>query len=230
MLASGNIFITENRYLLESLTKACKLNNDQIKVQLPIQRNLLNMLLHTVDFVFKQDAQIYLAKLYKAVLATAYYGLFRIGEIMASQHEVKAKDVHIATNKRKLLFVLRSSKTHSHANLSQTIKIISTPKHKANVTTFCPYQLLLDFLHCRKKCKSSDEQFFVFLDRTPIQPAHVRTVLNKILMVAGFDCKLYGTHSLRIGMATDMMEQGIPVEIIKKLGRWKSNCIYCYLR
>ena len=48
-----------------------------------------------------------------ALFATAYYGLFRVGEITDSQHAVKACDVHIGVNKRKLLFILRTSKTHT---------------------------------------------------------------------------------------------------------------------
>ena len=58
------------------------------------------------------SVQDYLITLYRTILLTAYYGLFRVSEITLSPHVLKARDVHIATNKKKLKFVLRSSKTH----------------------------------------------------------------------------------------------------------------------
>ena len=86
-----------------------------------------------------------------ALFATAYYGLFRIGEITDSQHAVKARDVHIGQNKRKLLFLLRTSKTHGENVEPQSIKIASTKKHNTESNrkvsseedwNFCLYSLL----------------------------------------------------------------------------------------
>ena len=58
---------------------------------------------------------------------TAYYGLFRIGELTFSEHAVRAKDVHVGTNKKKMLFVLHSSKTHDKGSKPQLIKVTSMP-------------------------------------------------------------------------------------------------------
>ena len=101
---------------------------------------------------------MYLVILYKAILAMAYYGLFRIGELTMSPHVIRVKEVHLATNKRKMLFVLRSSKTHSKANLPQTIKIISNPvKTQRKTANFCPYHLLTEYLSIRSKSRSVAE-------------------------------------------------------------------------
>ena len=62
------------------------------------------------------------------MFTAAYYGLFRVGEIMLSEHMVKAIDVHVDTNKNKLLFILRSSKTHTKGNHPQIIKISGEKK------------------------------------------------------------------------------------------------------
>ena len=50
--------------------------------------------------------------LYMALFSTAYFGLFRVGELTASKHVVKAVNVRIGQNKNKILFILDSSKMH----------------------------------------------------------------------------------------------------------------------
>ena len=99
-----------------------------------------------------------------------YYGLFRISELTNSEHVVRAEDVLIATNKNKLLFVLRSSKNSGNDKKPQLIKIESTGKSYNNhdYETLCPYALLMNYIAARKTMKSDDEQFFVFRDRSPV--------------------------------------------------------------
>ena len=38
------------------------------------------------------------------------------------------------------------------------------------------------------------------------------------------------SHSFRIGHASDLASMGIPNDIIKRLGRWKSNAVAGYIR
>ena len=45
-----------------------------------------------------------------------------------------------------------------------------------------------------------------------------------------FDDTLYGTHSLRSGRTCDLYKLGLSVETIKKIGRWKSNAVFRYLK
>ena len=69
--------------------------------------------------------------------------------------------MHIGQNKKKLLFVLRTSKTHGEDNLPQTIKINSLGKSKRNPSRtvdaeydmMCPYMLLRNYITLRKKSK-----------------------------------------------------------------------------
>ena len=59
-----------------SLTKACHLVNDQIKTRLPIQKDLLSTILKQIDEYYGNKHQNYLRILYKALISTAYFGLF----------------------------------------------------------------------------------------------------------------------------------------------------------
>ena len=103
--------IQEDTYLLNALTKACKLHDDIVMTRLPIRLGMLRVILKIVGQEY--DTQPYLRSLYQALFSTAYFGLFRIGEITQSPHVIKACDVHLAKNKKKVMFVLRSSKTHT---------------------------------------------------------------------------------------------------------------------
>ena len=229
------IKVQKDNAVLGSLIKACKLKNDVIQTRLPIKQGLLHILITSVDKIFSAP-QPYLSTMYKALIATAYFGMFRVGEITASSYVVKACDVQIALNKEKMMFVLRSSKTHNKGCKPQIIKIcgneepdrIIAPSSKLN--RHCPFKLLQNFIKVRKPYRSDFEQFFIFSDNSPVTPLHFRLMLKRLLAFNKLDSRLYCTQGFRAGMATDLLEQGVSVETIRNLGRWKSNTVYTYLR
>ena len=114
-----------DQVLLGALTKACRLVNDQIKTRLPIHKDMLEVLLKCTKIHFLSKNQPYLSMLYRALFSTAYFGLFRIGELTSGEHPVLVKDVQIGLNKRKLLFVLWTSETHWKNVRPQMVKISS---------------------------------------------------------------------------------------------------------
>ena len=110
----------DNKVLLSSLVKGCKIENDKVKIRLPIQKGLLEMLLfETERFFNKKNAQPYLEYMYKALFCLAYYGMMRIGELTESPHTLKASNIHVGNNKEKILIVLYSSKTHGLESVPQ---------------------------------------------------------------------------------------------------------------
>ena len=235
ILLQNNIKISEDRFLLSSLTRACKIKNDIMKTRLPISSNLIASVIRKIYDIY--DTQPYLACMYHALFTSAYFGMLRIGEVTKSEHVIKAKDVLIATNKDKLMFILWSSKTHGKHQKPQIIKL---SRHKAEncdtkgipgyVDIICPYQAIHNYLKLRPDCKRKNEQFFVFSDGSPVKPENARAILNTCLKKIGLDQKLYSFHGIRGGRANELLQLGVSVETIKKLGCWKSNAIYVYLR
>ena len=208
--------LNENKYLLGALTKACKFRNDRVRTWLPISRKLLEIILEEAEFYFLDKGQIYLSCLYRALFAASYYGLLRVGELTSGDHPVLVKDVKVAENKNKLLFILHTSKTHWTDVKPQTVKIASSnnKQHK-----FCPYQILHDYVKVRRSFRSPTEPFFVFVDGSPVKPQDMRSVLKLMLERNNFDAINYNVHSLRIGRATDLLKnQQISVEVLKKIG------------
>ena len=227
VLMDDGIEINEDRYLLTSLTKACKYVNNGVRMRLPIQKGLLQLFLGEIDHIFGNIRnQPYLNTLYKTVFITAYYGLFRIGEVSKGSHPVLARDVHISDHKNKLLFLLRTLKMNWLDSKPQTVRISSTSRVSGR---FHPFELLREFLEKRDQYECNSEPFFVFSDGSAVTPANLRKVLSLGLQSCKVDDKLYSFHSLRIGRSVDLWKVGVKISEICKIGRWRSNTVYRYL-
>ena len=171
-LKANSINISEDSYLLASLTRACKLKNDRVKTRLPIQKGMLSVLLRKVQSHF--GSQPYLALLYTSLFSTIYFGLFRISEMVSTEHAVKACDVHVGSNKRKFLFVLHTSKTHNQGSTPQMIKISSSDnrlnKTHSSAQLPCPFELLHNYSQMHSGYSSPTEHYFIFSDGAPVTP------------------------------------------------------------
>ena len=237
VLREDGEILNEDTFLLTSLTRACKLKHDRVRTRLPIRIGMVNILLDQCCEMFQ--SQPYLLCLYQAMIATAYFGMFRVGEIAMGTHAVKAKDVHIGKNKNKLMFILHTSKTHGRGSQPQIIKISSTKQFTGtqrksqisnNENAHCPFAMLKRFVKMRRCSKCDDEQFFVFRDRSPVTSTNFRITLRNLLKDAGFEFMCYNTHSLRAGRSLDLLiVHKVPLQIVKKLGRWSSNIVFKYL-
>ena len=221
----------ENKVLLSSLVKSCKLENDRVKIRLPIQRGLLEMMLFEVQRYFNTDQpQPYLEALYKAILCLGYYGMLRVREMTLSPHTIKASDVHVAHNKDKILLVLYTSKTHGEESGPQKVKISAVPVRNHVTKFFCPIKVVIHYVTIRGTYKANNEEFFVFADRSPVKPQQLRIMLRTLLDRLNLDSSLYDVHSLRSGRTCDLAKYGYSVDQIKAMGRWKSNAVYRYLK
>ena len=114
VLKMEGIKINEDQFLLSFLTRACKVENDRVRHRFPIRKGVLMVLLHKLNFIFQ--SQPYLLATYQALFSTTYFGLLHVGELTSGSHPIFARDVHIAHNKDKILFVLQSSKHMTNRN------------------------------------------------------------------------------------------------------------------
>ena len=223
----------DQKVLLGSLTKACKLINDRVHTRLPIQCSLLEMILFEIQRLFDFKGQVYLKTMYKALFALSYYGMMRVDEVTSSGHVIKAKDIHSALNKDKILIVLYSSKTHSVAMRPQKIKITSNILEKSGFyarRNFCPFTLVNQYMSARGGFEDGNEQFFVFKDGIPVSANNARNILKTCLQNLGLDPTVYGMHSLRVGRTTDLIKYNYSIDEVKRMGRWRSNIVYRYIR
>ena len=235
----------DNKVLLDALTRSCKIKNNSVKMRLPIQKGLLEIILFDIRRGYGD--QPYLEAMYISAFLVAYYGLLRVGEITMSPHVIKAVDIHESKSKKKLLIVLHSSKTHSKGSTPQQVRIFGreqlevvinkevfrfAKKYERHVKPnhFCPFEWTRKYFSMRQKIKQDDEQVFLFSDGSPLQAQHLRSLLRRVLKNLQLEPSFYDIHSFRIGRATDLFKAGVDLDQIKDLGRWKSNAVYKYLR
>lgn len=221
VLRHDGVELNDESCKLASIIRACKLHNDVVTVRMPIGLNLLNLIFGEIDNLFLAKGQPYLSALYKAITAAGYYGMPRISE-MVGKHALVTEDVKVSQNqlKRKVKCILRSSKTHHSGNAPQIVDII--PDRDVLGTAFCPFNILTTFSQLRPRRIHPGSQYFVFADGSRVTDRHYRGVLCLVLTRLGLPAKSFNTHSLRIGRATTLFKQKIPVETIRKLGRWKN--------
>lgn len=100
----------------------------------------------------------------------------------------------------------------------------------------CPYSALREYssvrLDTQKFWRVQPNQFFVHKRGEIVKKEQVLRVLRKCSSIhhgkAG--AQEFGTHSFRIGRATDMFRENICVMEIQKARRWQSKTVYKYIK
>ena len=95
---------------------------------------------------------------------------------------------------------------------------------------FCLFTVLRHFISIRGNYIADTESSFVFRDKQPVKSQHTNTLLKQLIANIGLDCALYSMHSFRIGRTSDLIKFGYSIEEVQRLGRWRSNAVYKYIR
>jgi len=160
---------------------------------------------------------------------TAFFGFFRIGEMMVPNQESFDDALHLSlrdisvdsrSNPTTIWLTIKQSKTdpfHSGVKLCLT--------HAES--RVCPVKTLLPYLAVRG---SSPGPLFTFSDHTYLARSRFKTVLSATLEQAGLDDSKYNTHSFCIGAVTSAKAAGISDMHIQILGRWQSSAYQSYIR
>ena len=99
VLQNNGIVVSHDRLLLSTLVKACRLNNNKVYTRLSIRLKLFKAILDDIYKHYNDIGQPYLAMLYRAMVAMAYHGLMRVGELTDSPHNILAETyTQVATN------------------------------------------------------------------------------------------------------------------------------------
>ena len=164
--------------------------------------------------------------LYVSAMTMAFFGCLRCGEItypstgtFNPRRHLTIKDIKLS--KQVLEVIIKHSKTDQTGKGSKVI--IGPGNHR-----LCPLKLLRKFLQYCKQAPRSDA-LFRFHNTSLLTRAKLRT-LQEALQTLGLPAHKYGTHSLRIGSATAAATAGVPMDIIKMMGRWSSECYRQYIR
>ncbi|MES9882771.1 MAG: tyrosine-type recombinase/integrase [Sedimenticola sp.] len=162
--------------------------------------------------------------LFKAVYTLAFFGLFRVSELVVSSQlqadrPLFITDVEIMAGARQIGIRLRKSKTNQRgAPTMVNVFAIDSP--------CCPVRALQALLIRRPK----SVYLFCHQDGKPLTRYQFGAVLAKATVTLKLPKANYQTHSFRIGAASWLAQKGVADSVIKKLGRWQSNAFKRYIR
>ena len=169
----------------------------------------------------------YEAILFKAAYTCAFFGLFRVGELVLSSNDLAERplfisDLHININDDSecMKIYLRKSKCNQHG-VSNIVILNPTG------TEVCPIKAMISYLKVRTNLT---KYIFSHINGKPLTRYQFGAVLSKVIKALRMSHDNYRTHSFRIGAASWLASKGIPDKTIKKMGRWNSNAFLRYIR
>lgn len=163
--------------------------------------------------------------LFNTILGMAFNGLHRIGELVEpdklalkdDRKLIKRWSLRINEKENYFSYDLPCSKTDTH--FSGTPVII--PQRAGNRN--CPYQTMLKYAAIRDSAFPTNP--FLLLRANGYIPS--RTWFMKRLQQVFGDTR--SGHSLRAGGATAYARSGVRLEVIQRMGRWKSDAFESYI-
>ena len=127
---------------------------------------------------------------------------------------------------REVAIEVRASKTDQY-------NVGTYRNHYVSGEEVCPVEALRDlFLAFPERFGTGREAhlpLFRTADGGPLWRSAVQGILQYAAREVGLDPDRYGSHSLRIGGATALLHAGVPIEVIKRWGRWLSDSFQRYL-
>lgn len=152
-------------------------------------------------------------------------GLLRASEFVSkAPYGCTLRRSHITFGQGRVDILLVRSKTDTFEE-GVTITVFATSGH-----SLCPVSWLRDIYDNHSKDKSPDAPAFQKPDGTAVTYYQLQTFLKKIAAEAGVSASRVSAHSLRIGGATTLFELGYLPDVVKRLGRWVSDCYQRYQR
>lgn len=187
--------------------------------RLPITLPLLQKLLRALDFVV---TLAYHRSLFKSIMSTAFFGLFRMGELLVTNDPDKVVQLGQITIKSTGLSV--KIKDFKHNSTARTFKILLAKQPNREI---CPHSLMAQYLLARG---TQHGPLFTFPAMKGVPRRIFDDHLRKVLTVCGLNTSAYKGHSFRIGGASLAAEKGFSDAKIRLLGRWKSDAFKKYIR
>lgn len=207
------------RKLIEGWAKGRKKQPDE---RTPISPAMLSKLASVWPLLCANE---YEASLFQAATLVAFFGAFRISELVGASKADKSctalqrKDAQIFEDR--VILHLRKSKT------DQAAKGHFVTLSRCWLAEVCPVLALQSFLAKRGE---KDGQLFAHIDGSPLTKFQFWSLTSRALGRAGWVGWKFGTHSFRIGAASTAAALGYSQEQIRGVGRWASKAYLGYVR
>ena len=164
-----------------------------------------------------------------AVCCTAYFGFFRLGELLLPAPGTFNPGLHLAwgdvavdnpNDPRMVRCHLKQSKTDQ---MGQGVDVVLG----RTGLPLCPVAALVGYIALRG---SRPGPFFLTSAGVPTTKPEFIKVFRQTLSAVGYPAEEYAGHSFRIGAATSAALAGVEDSTIQLLGRWQSSAFLRYIR
>jgi len=206
--------------IIRRMTLGCKKISKHNDSRLPFLSSHIHKLIIANEQLHANSP--YLQALYKAIILLAFFGFFRMGEILpqkssSSSHvlqidniSLQPKHIHVQ------LLHYKTQKTDKPLN-------IHIPAQKPH----CPLHALSNYINFRGRCPGP---LFISSVNDPITLSMFRNVLRNLVIMCDLTPSRFTMHSFRIGACTQAVMAGVPQDKIMLMGRWRSNAYKRYIR
>ena len=213
--------ITQNFIVKKMLLGLDKLSKTADS-RLPVTPYLLDKILDKLPSVCSST---YESCMFTAAFSLAYFGLFRVGELVADSaknyaHALHLNDVRVINHGSCLEVDIRRAKSDQKGK-GNTLLLEAIPSRT------CPVSNLRAFLKVRG---IGSALLFCHFGGAPVTRYQFSAVMDKALRLIGLGDKTYRSHSFRIGAASVASELGLSDDEVKDIGRWKSKAYKQYIR
>lgn len=157
-----------------------------------------------------------------AATIVGFHALLRGGEFLdKSPHGATLLRRHITLRQKSFTLHLVRSKTDTYdEGITLTVQASGGP--------LCPFTWVAAAL-ARAPNQHPDSPLFQNSKGLALTYISFQSFLNRVCVLAKLGPG-YKTHSLRIGMATTLIELGFPADLVQQMGRWLSDSYQFYVR
>ena len=194
------------------------------KIRLPITGQVLRRVKAELDRTGHPEGP-----LLWAVCCVAFFGFFRLGELLLPSREAFNPRLHLAwgdvavdapDNPQMVRCHLKQSKTDQ---LGRGVDVVLG----RTGLELCPVAAVLSYI---VRHGSQPGPFFLTTAGAPLVKQEFVSEFRKILAAVGLPAEDYAGHSFRIGAATSAALAGVEDSTIQLLGRWQSAAFLRYIR
>lgn len=205
-------------FLVRQVLKGWKKEYVPAECRRPVSYSLLVRLLSATSVIC---ASPYEGALFRSCFTLAFFGALRVGELVPPSR-ARARGLledEVVLSNGSLRVRIRRSKTDV---LGQGEWL---PLHGV-VGSACPVQAVSEYLQLRPPGPS----FLLHADGCPVTRFQFQSVFKRCLTALGVRSVRSGTHSFRIGAATEAARAGLSKAEVQRIGRCRSSCFAGYIR
>ena len=194
-----------------------------VKKRAPITYFIIYKVLNNINFLILIDVRDWL------VIIVGHIAGFRGGELAAAKWKNLVIDHYFDSyNQVKMnILIIFLERTKTKNKSEGAVVTISVP---AKESSFNLFMVIRQYIKLLKNENYLNDYLFPSLKQQDsgknkyITTKTIGQIIKKRVKQIGLDPSLYGAHSLRTAFVHDAIAAGIPPTLIKKTGRWKSQC------